>query len=123
MALGLPALEGSSSPGTWLSLKLVPPLRLLGWGVVEGELWPGGPLGRVAPRPVAWVRGSPPVLSSRPAPCEGGLVFPLGHGGALGPICTSVLAKAGELAQQLPPLIPHPHSKYLGIKRQAEWTF
>lgn len=50
-------------------------------------------------------------------------MFPPGHGGDLGPIYTSVLANTGELAQQLPPLIPHPHSKYLGIKRKAEWTF
>lgn len=77
-----------------------------------------GPTTSVTP-----VRGSHPVLSSCLAPCGGGLVFPPGHGGDLGPIYTSVLANTGELAQQLPPLIPHPHSKYLGIKRKAEWTF
>lgn len=70
--------------------------------------------------------GLPPAPSPLPRPVGGGLVSPPpppGAPGALGPICTSVLANAGELAQRLPLLIPHPHSKYLGIKRKAEWTF
>lgn len=71
--------------------------------------------------------GSHPVLPSCLALWEKGCCVPLpapaGTPGALGPICTSVLANAGELAQRLPLLIPHPHSKYLGIKRKAEWTF
>lgn len=108
MALGLPALEGSSSPGTWLSLELVPPLRLSGRGVAEGELRPGGPLGRVPPRPVAWARGSHPVLSSRPAPCEGGLVFPLGRGGGSGPHLHFCAGKGRRISSATSSLNPPP---------------
>lgn len=50
-------------------------------------------------------------------------MFPPGLGRALGPIRTSVLAKARELAQRLPPLIPHPHPKCLRIERKAQWTW
>lgn len=43
-----------------------------------------------------------------PCLCGKDLVFPVGPHGALSPICTSVLANAEELAQQLPPPNPPP---------------
>lgn len=95
-----------------------PTLRLWGWGGGGGELRPGAchvpSLSEGLPPP-----SLPPALPGM----EEGWRFPPGSRGALGPICTSVLANAGELAQPLPPLIPRPHSKYHGIKRKAEWTF
>lgn len=75
MALGLSASAGSSSLGTWLSLKSVPPLDSGGGRVLEeggGEPRRREELSRGLPRPVTWVRGSHPVLSSGLAPWEEG---------------------------------------------------
>lgn len=108
---------GKQSLGTRLGLRLVPPSDS-GGGAAVGALRPGAchvpSLSEGLPPPPL-----PPALPRM----EEGCCSPPGSRGALGPICTSVLANAGELAQPLPPLIPRPHSKYHGIKRKAEWTF
>lgn len=58
MALGLSASKGSSNLGTWLGLKMVPPLDSEGGGRVGRELRPTKSLGQGLPHPAAWVRGS-----------------------------------------------------------------
>jgi hypothetical protein len=80
-------------------------LRLWGWG--WGGLRPTEPLGQGLPYPCS-NEGLPPQPLLLPCPRGRGLVFPPGTAGALGPICTSVLANAEELAQQLPPPNPPP---------------
>lgn len=111
-----PAPAGSASLGTWLSLHGPPSASGVG-----DELQPREPRGQGLPR-LLTRRGAPAPSFPLPCPDGGGRAPAPRTRGALGPICTSVLADAGELAQQLPPLIPHPHPKYLGIERGAEWT-
>lgn len=105
--------------GTWLSPELVPPFGS-GWGAVGDELRPR----EAGPGPATsslTKRGAPPPPAARR---DGGVLPPPPRPRGSGPICTSVLAnERGELAQPLPPLIPHPHSEYLGGERNAEWTF
>lgn len=106
--------------GTWLSPELVPPCGS-GWGAAGDELRPreAGPGPATSPRSLS--EGLP--LPPRACRDGGGLPPPPPQARGLWAHLHFCAGEGRELAQPLPPLIPHPHSEYLGVERNAEWTF